>query len=116
MPPRRGAEPTPPKCRFRARVRVVKTRTGNRFENFLFHFKGLENNGNPAPSTDLKKAQALVNELKDFRANFTDAGNATFGACVQRHDDLVLATGIAAWHTVQSWEQRVVTKRVKVLG
>ena len=43
------------------------------------------------------EAAALAMELADFRATFTDAGNAIFGARTGRHDDLVLALAIACW-------------------
>jgi hypothetical protein len=43
------------------------------------------------------EAAALAAELQDFRASFTDAGNAIFGARTGRHDDLVLALAIACW-------------------
>lgn len=49
----------------------------------------------------LKDAKVLVNELRDFRATFTSAGNVVFAARESAHDDLVLATAIALW-----WRRR----------
>lgn len=46
---------------------------------------------------ELSEARNLVSELQDFRANFTDSGNAQFGARSGAHDDLVLAVAIGAW-------------------
>lgn len=48
-------------------------------------------------ATGLKDAKVLANELQDFRAQFTSAGNVIFGARESAHDDLVLATAIALW-------------------
>jgi hypothetical protein len=45
----------------------------------------------------LKDAKTLANELRDFRATFTSAGNVIFSAREGAHDDLVLATAIALW-------------------
>lgn len=45
----------------------------------------------------LADAATLARELQDFRVTFTDAGNATFNAREGAHDDLVLATGLAAF-------------------
>jgi len=49
----------------------------------------------------LPEAKALVEELHNFRVNFSSAGNMKFGAREGRHDDLVLATAIAIWHARQ---------------
>jgi hypothetical protein len=49
-------------------------------------------------AADLPEAATLTRELQDFRASFTASGNATFSAREGQHDDLVLATAIAAWH------------------
>jgi hypothetical protein len=46
---------------------------------------------------DLPEAGALVNELADFRVQFTAAGHLTFNAREGRHDDLVLALAIACY-------------------
>jgi hypothetical protein len=54
-------------------------------------------------SNDLKIARALPEaavlaaELQDFRASISEAGYASFGARVGKHDDLVLALAIARW-------------------
>jgi hypothetical protein len=65
-------------------------------------------------AADLPEAAALVSELQEFRATFTDAGNAAFGARIGRHDDLVLATAIAAWYATDG-QGRVYTKRLRVM-
>lgn len=62
----------------------------------------------------LTEAAALISELQDFRATFTESGAATFGARVGRHDDLVLATAIAAWYAVAGYERRATTKNVRI--
>jgi hypothetical protein len=46
---------------------------------------------------DLPEAQTLVNELADFRVNYTAAGHLTFAAREGRHDDMVLALAIACY-------------------
>jgi hypothetical protein len=46
---------------------------------------------------DLPLAPALADELADFRVTFTATGASTFGAAAGRHDDLVLAVGLAVW-------------------
>jgi hypothetical protein len=46
---------------------------------------------------DLPDTPALVSELQDFRINFTETGHATFNARSGKHDDLLLALGIALW-------------------
>ena len=46
---------------------------------------------------DLAEAAELVNELRDFRVDFTAAGSLTFNARSGRHDDLVLALALAVW-------------------
>jgi len=45
-------------------------------------------------AANLPERAALTAELQDFRVNWTESGNATFGARAGRHDDLVLATAI----------------------
>jgi hypothetical protein len=49
--------------------------------------------------SDLTDAAALIQELQDFRVNFTDSGYAQFNARTGKHDDLVLALAIALWHS-----------------
>jgi hypothetical protein len=46
---------------------------------------------------ELPLAPALADELRDFRVGFTAGGASTFGASAGRHDDLVLAVGLAVW-------------------
>jgi len=50
---------------------------------------------------DLINAQALVRELQDFRASYSDSGRMQFGAREGAHDDLVLALAIAVWDATQ---------------
>jgi hypothetical protein len=45
----------------------------------------------------LSDAQAMRDELLDFRRKLSDAGRATYAARTGAHDDLVLAVAIAAW-------------------
>jgi hypothetical protein len=49
-------------------------------------------------SPELREAQALRQELSEFRMRHTAAGSAVFGAREGRHDDLVLSLAIAVWH------------------
>ncbi|MDB4914768.1 MAG: hypothetical protein JWM95_2412 [Gemmatimonadetes bacterium] len=51
-----------------------------------------------AIASALRFAQALADELLSFEARQTAAGNDTYGAREGAHDDLVLATAIAAWY------------------
>jgi hypothetical protein len=51
-----------------------------------------------AIASELRYAQALADELLAFEARQTAAGNDTYGARDGAHDDLVLATAIAAWY------------------
>jgi hypothetical protein len=74
--------------------------------------QALLHSGDLKIAAGLVEAPTLVSELKDFRATFTDHGNAVFGARVGRHDDLVLATAIAAWYAVARDERRVITAQV----
>jgi hypothetical protein len=48
----------------------------------------------------LPEASVLAMELQDFRATISDAGFASFGARVGKHDDLVLSLAVACWHLV----------------
>jgi len=45
----------------------------------------------------LTEADAMKDELKDFRRKISDAGRSTYAARVGSYDDLVLAVAIAAW-------------------
>jgi hypothetical protein len=46
---------------------------------------------------DIPDATALVNELQNFRAEYSDSGYIRFNARSSKHDDLVLALAIALW-------------------
>lgn len=48
-------------------------------------------------AADLHEADAMQNELKDFRRRVSAAGRFTFEARVGKHDDLVLAVAIGVW-------------------
>jgi hypothetical protein len=48
-------------------------------------------------AADLDEAGAFLDELRDFRAEYTAAGNVTFNAKSGRHDDLISAAAVAAW-------------------
>jgi len=49
-------------------------------------------------SKDLPEAEVLAQELRNFRAQITEAGNETYGVWRSgEHDDLVLAVSLAAW-------------------
>ncbi len=53
-------------------------------------------------SSQAPEVAALVRELLNFKVKITDAGNDTYGAWREgSHDDLVLATALAAW-----WAER----------
>ena len=45
----------------------------------------------------LSEADAMREELQDFRRKLSDAGRATYAARTGRHDDLVLAVAIVCW-------------------
>jgi hypothetical protein len=47
---------------------------------------------------DLPEGPVLAAELRNFRAAYTEAGHLTFNARQGKHDDLLLATGLAAWY------------------
>jgi hypothetical protein len=46
-------------------------------------------------------APAIADEFKDFRRSLTAAGRATYQARSNKHDDLVLAIGIATWWAME---------------
>ena len=48
-------------------------------------------------AADLPLAEALTNEMLDFRVRVSDAGRDSWGAG-REHDDLVLALAIACWY------------------
>jgi hypothetical protein len=45
----------------------------------------------------LSDAEAMRDELKDFRRKLSDAGRASYAARTGAHDDLVLSVAIACW-------------------
>jgi hypothetical protein len=47
---------------------------------------------------DLPEGKVLAEELRNFRASYTEAGHLTFNARSGKHDDLLLATGLAGWY------------------
>lgn len=47
---------------------------------------------------DLPEGATLGQELRDFRANYSDAGHLQFSARSGRHDDLLLACAMCAWY------------------
>jgi hypothetical protein len=55
----------------------------------------------------LPEAAALASELQDFRASISEAGYASLGARVGKHDDLVLALALACWRLVGPWRVSV---------
>jgi hypothetical protein len=46
---------------------------------------------------DLPEAGILINELQNFRVEYTASGQLTFNARSGKHDDLVLALSLAIW-------------------
>jgi hypothetical protein len=58
--------------------------------------------GNLKVARDLPETRALVEELRDFQASFSQTGYARFGARQGKHDDLVLACAIALWWSKES--------------
>ena len=52
----------------------------------------------------LSEADAMKDELLDFRRKLSDAGRATYAARTGRHDDLVLAVAIACWWINNEYE------------
>jgi hypothetical protein len=61
-------------------------------------------------AADLPETAALVSELQDFKATFTQTGYARFGAREGKHDDLVLATAIALWWSKESTKRKTVVR------
>lgn len=62
----------------------------------------------------LPEAKALMAELQDFRVNFSDAGFASFGARVGKHDDLVLALALAVWQLIGPWRNRITITQMRL--
>lgn len=48
-------------------------------------------------AADLAEADAMAEELRDFRRSVSAAGRYSYDARVGKHDDLVLAVAIAVW-------------------
>jgi hypothetical protein len=51
-------------------------------------------------AAELQEAEAMRDELKDFRRKVSTAGRYSFEARVGKHDDLVLAVALALWMVV----------------
>jgi hypothetical protein len=49
-------------------------------------------------SARVPETEVLLRELKDFRVKVSDTGHARFEHREGEHDDLVLATALAAWY------------------
>ena len=47
--------------------------------------------------SDLPEAEAFLEELRDFRVEFSASGNMTFNAKSGRHDDMINAAAVATW-------------------
>ena len=52
---------------------------------------------NPQRMPELHEADAMADELKDFRRKVSVAGRYSYDARVGKHDDLVLAVAIGLW-------------------
>ena len=52
-------------------------------------------------ASDLREAETMRDELKDFRRKVSVAGRYSYEARVGKHDDLVLAVAIALWWAVR---------------
>lgn len=59
--------------------------------------QALLHSGNLKIHMGLSNAPVLVRELNDFRVKYSDAGNATFNAREDAHDDPVLALALAVF-------------------
>jgi hypothetical protein len=57
----------------------------------------LLNTGELKFAAALAEADAMKEELKDFRRKLSETGKATYAARVGRHDDLILAVAIGLW-------------------
>jgi hypothetical protein len=66
-------------------------------------------------SPQLREAQALRQELSEFRMRHTASGAAVFGAREGRHDDLVLALAVAVWRA-QARSRGPGISRARLLG
>jgi hypothetical protein len=65
--------------------------------NLVSRLQALLHEGRLKIHSELDEAATLVQELQDFRMEFTAAGHLTFNARSGKHDDLVLALAIAVW-------------------
>lgn len=65
-------------------------------------------------SAGLPEAQALREELADFKINHTASGYAQFGARSGKHDDLVLSVAIGLWYAVTIGSQRMTQGYVRL--
>jgi hypothetical protein len=63
----------------------------------ISNLDALLNTGELKFAAALTEADAMKEELKDFRRKLSETGKATYAARVGRHDDLVLSVAIAAW-------------------
>jgi hypothetical protein len=61
----------------------------------------------------LNEANAMADELKDFRRHVGAAGRSTYNARSGKHDDLVLATALAVWWATRRSNGDVSTGFVK---
>jgi len=64
----------------------------------ISHLIALLHSGRLKCHKELPEGRVLAEELRNFRASYTDAGHLTFSARQGKHDDLLLATGLAAWY------------------
>jgi hypothetical protein len=69
--------------------------------NLISAVQALLHQGSLRIRADLPDTKTLVDELQDFRVEFTASGSMTFGARSGRHDDLVLALTIAIWRAMR---------------
>lgn len=63
------------------------------------------------PHTDV-----LLQEMRDFRVKVSDSGHARFEHREGKHDDLVLATALAAWYAERGARQRKNWRKVMDLN
>jgi hypothetical protein len=54
---------------------------------------------------DLPEREAIKDELTNFARHITAAGRSTFEARGSKHDDIVIATGLALWWSITKREQ-----------
>jgi hypothetical protein len=67
-------------------------------------------------ASKIPDAQALVRELQEFRASWSESGNLMFNARQGAHDDLVIAAALAVWGSSRSdgppWDDPHAAKRL----